>query len=118
MEYDRSPVTWRHLISRISNDVKRILYYIKGTLNRGFFYATLENFSLICYSDGDCNRDLDERKSITWFMFLIKDTSFTCSSKKQLIVNLSSCEAEYVVANLVVCHTIWLRNVLKHLGFL
>jgi len=49
--------------------------------------------------------------------FFIGDTSFTWSSKKQLIVMLSSCEAEYVVVNSVVCHLIWLKNMLKHLGF-
>ena len=42
---------------------------------------------------------------------------FTWSSKKQAIVMLSTCEAEYVVANSTVCNAIWLRNVLKHLGF-
>lgn len=30
---------------------------------------------------------------------------------------LSSREAEYVAANSVVCHLIWLKNMLKHLGF-
>jgi hypothetical protein len=60
---------------------------------------------------------LDERKSTTGFVFFIGDTSFTWSSKKQLIVTLSSCEAEYVVVNSVVCHLIWLKNMLKHLGF-
>jgi peroxiredoxin family protein len=33
------------------------------------------------------------------------------------MVTLSSYEAEYVAANSVVCHLIWLRNMLKHLGF-
>jgi hypothetical protein len=28
-----------------------------------------------------------------------------------------SCEAEYVAANSAVCHLIWLRNMLKHVGF-
>ena len=30
---------------------------------------------------------------------------------------LSSCKAEYIATNSVVCHLIWLRNMLKHLGF-
>jgi len=51
------------------------------------------------------------------FVFFMGDTSFTWSSKKQSIVTLSSCEAEYVAANSAVCHLIWLRNMLKHLGF-
>ena len=32
-------------------------------------------------------------------------------------MTLSTCEAEYVAANSTVCHAIWLRNLLKYLGF-
>ncbi|KAH9681198.1 hypothetical protein KPL71_026879 [Citrus sinensis] len=46
----------------------------------------------------------------------IKDTAFTWMSKKQPIVTLSTCEAEYVAATSSVCHAIWLRNLLKELG--
>jgi hypothetical protein len=81
------------------------------------FYTSSTNFNLVGYSDSDWGRDLDERKSTTRFVFFMGNTSFTWSSKKQSIVTLSSCEAEYVAANSVVCHLIWLRNMLKHLGF-
>ena len=42
-------------------------------------------------------------------------TSFTWTSKKQPIVTLSTCEAEYVAATSCVCHAIWLRNLLKEI---
>ncbi|KAF7133538.1 hypothetical protein RHSIM_Rhsim09G0174500 [Rhododendron simsii] len=97
---------------------KRILRYIKGTHSDGLFYQSGGDLNLSGYSDSDWGRDLDERKSTTGFVFFIGDTAFTWTSKKQAIVTLSSCEAEYIAANSSVCHAIWLRNVLKHFGFL
>jgi len=47
----------------------------------------------------------------------MKNISFTWLSKKQLIITLSNCEAEYDTVNSVVYHLIWLINMLKHLGF-
>jgi hypothetical protein len=43
------------------------------------------------------------------------DTTFTWTSKKQPIVTLSTCEAEYVAATSSVCHAVWLRSLLKEL---
>ena len=73
---------------------KRILRYIKGTVDDGLFNKPTDNFSLVGYSDSDWGRDLDERKSTTGFTFFMGDTAFTWSSKKQAIVTLSTCEAE------------------------
>ena len=96
---------------------KIILCYIKGTISEGMLYTSSKNFKLIGYSDSDWGRDLDERKSTTGFVFFLGDISFTWSSKKQSIVTLSSYEAKYVTVNSAVCHFLWLRNRLKHLGF-
>ncbi|KAG6436667.1 hypothetical protein SASPL_101569 [Salvia splendens] len=99
------------------NAAKRILRYIKGTLNEGILYPSNQEVKLVGYSDSDWGRDLDERKSTTGYCFYIGDGVFTWSSKKQAIVTLSTCEAEYVAASSTVCHCIWLRNLLTFLGF-
>ncbi|TXG57405.1 hypothetical protein EZV62_018718 [Acer yangbiense] len=99
------------------NATKRILCYIKGTINDDILYTKCEDCRLIGYSDSDWGIDLDERKSTTSFTFFMRDTAFTWLSKKQAIVTLLSCEAEYIVACSGVCHGIWIRNVLQYLGF-
>ena len=48
-------------------------------------------------------------------MFYFGSTAFTWQSKKQAIVTLSTCEAEYVAASACVNHAIWLRNLLEDL---
>jgi hypothetical protein len=94
---------------------KRILRYIKGTTNFGLHYYSSNNYEIIGYSDSDWSGDLDDRKGTTGFVFFMGDTAFTWMSKKQPIVTLSTCEAEYVAATSCVCHAVWLRNLLKEL---
>ncbi|GKA35078.1 retrovirus-related pol polyprotein from transposon TNT 1-94 [Tanacetum coccineum] len=57
----------------------------------------------------------DDGRSTLGFLFFLGNNCFTWSSKKQSIVNLSSCEAEYVAATSCVCHAIWLKSMLKEL---
>lgn len=96
--------------------VKRNLRDIKGTFDYRLFYSSSKCFKLEGYCDSDWAGDRDDRKSTTGFVFFISDTAFTWSSKKQPIVTLSTCEAEYVAATSAVCHAIWLRNLFKEIG--
>ncbi|XP_039017289.1 secreted RxLR effector protein 161-like [Hibiscus syriacus] len=93
--------------------LKRILRYIQGTVSLGLFYSKAEDYKLVGYSDSDWCRDIDDRKSTSGYVFFMGDTSFTWLSKKQPIVTLSTCEAEYVAASWCVYHVIWLRNLLS-----
>nr|GEV04843.1 retrovirus-related Pol polyprotein from transposon TNT 1-94 [Tanacetum cinerariifolium] len=52
----------------------------------------------------------DDGRSTSGFLFFLGNNAFTWSSKKQPIVTLSSCEAEYIAATSCVCHAIWLRS--------
>jgi hypothetical protein len=57
--------------------------------------------------------ETDDHKSTSGYVFFIVDTTFTWLSKKQPIVTLSTCEAEYVAASWCVCNAIWLRILLS-----
>ena len=95
---------------------KRILPYLKGTTNFGLYYSISDDYKLIGYNDRDLSGDMDDSKSTTGFVFYMEDTTFTWVSKRQPIVTLSTCEAEYVAITSCVYHAIWLRNLLKEMS--
>jgi hypothetical protein len=97
--------------------IKRILRYVKGTLSHGLYYSHTNEFDLVGYSDSDWSGNLDDRKSTLDFMFFMGSTTFTLLSKKQHIVTLSTYEAEYITASSCVCHSLWLRKLLKEMIF-
>ena len=79
------------------------------------FYSSSKRLELIGYSDSDWARSYNDRKCTIGFVFYFGEATFTWSSKKQRIVALSSCEAEYIAASSSVCHAIWLRRLLQEL---
>ncbi|KAI4326500.1 hypothetical protein MLD38_031808 [Melastoma candidum] len=85
---------------------KGILRYLKGTIDFGLFYSSSKEFQLVEYWDSDFAGDLDDRKSTTGFVFFMGSNTISWSSKKQAIVTLSSCEAEYVAITACTCHAI------------
>lgn len=112
---------------------KRVLRYLKGTLDFGVYYKKSTNVNLLGYTDshytGDENdrnllgytdsdyaRDIDDRKSTSGYVFLLSGAAICWSSRKQGIVTLSSTEAEYVAATACACHGVWLKGILKELG--
>jgi hypothetical protein len=97
--------------------VKRILRYLKGTLDHGMLYKPRTGNELILegWSDSDYAGDYDDRKSTSGYVFTMNGVAVSWSSKKQPIVTLSTTEAEFVSAASCACQCIWLRNVLKHI---
>nr|KYP33048.1 Retrovirus-related Pol polyprotein from transposon TNT 1-94 [Cajanus cajan] len=79
--------------------LKRILRYVKGTISLRLCFTKSDNYRLIRYSDSDWCGDVDDQKSTTGYVFFMGNTAFTWLSKKQPIVALSTCEAEYVAAS-------------------
>ncbi|KAE8659937.1 putative indole-3-acetic acid-amido synthetase GH3.5-like [Hibiscus syriacus] len=56
---------------------KRILRYLKGTIDFGLFYSVSNNYKLVGYSDSDWGGDIDNRRSTTGFVFFMGDIAFT-----------------------------------------
>ncbi|RDX78925.1 hypothetical protein CR513_40720, partial [Mucuna pruriens] len=93
---------------------KRILRYLKGTLDFGLFYSSSNEFKLMRFCDSDFVGDVDDRQSTTGFVFFMGGCAFTWNSKKQVIVTLSTCEAEYLATTSCTYQAIWLRRLLKN----
>lgn len=98
------------------NVVKRILRYLKGTLDYGLVYSRgNKNNMLSGYSDSDLGGQIDDRKSTGGMAFYLNESLVTWVSQKQRCVALSSCEAEFMAATAAACQGIWLRNLLGKL---
>ena len=98
--------------------VKRILRYIRGTLDFGLKFCAKDSddFTLLGYSDSDWAGCVDSRKSTSGQIFLLGGCAISWRSKKQSIVALSSTEAEYVALCEAAQETTWLRNLLHDIG--
>ena len=84
-------------------------------MSLGLIYSRTDDYRLVGYSDSDWCGNVDDRKSTSGYVFFMGSTAFSWLSKKQPIVTLSTCEAEYVAASWSVCHAVWLRNLLSKL---
>ena len=77
--------------------VKRILRYIKGTLDYGILYTNHE-FSPRFFCDANWAGDKETRRSTTGFCCSLGSGVVSWLSKKQPTVALSTTEAEYRAA--------------------
>lgn len=97
--------------------LKRILRYIKQTSNLKLVYQRDENIEpLVGYADADWGNDMNDRKSISGFVFKVVGSFVSWSTRKQVTVALSSTEAEYVALSSAACEAVWIRGFLQNIG--
>ena len=83
---------------------KRVLRYLKGTINFGLIYKKgVKDFNVIGYSDSDFADDVEDRKSTSEHVFFLGSLTITWNILKQKVVALSSCKAKYIAITSVVC---------------
>ena len=96
--------------------VKRIMRYLKGTVDFGLFYSKSSTFDLISYSDADFAGSKSDRKSTSGTCHMLGHSLVSWFSKKQNCVSLSTTEAEYIAASLACTQVIWMKQTLKDFG--
>lgn len=98
------------------NELKRVVRYIKGTRNLKLnLNSTAEN-KLYAYSDANWAEDRVDRKSNTGYIVYANGGVLSWCCRKQNIVTLSSCEAEYVALCETAKEIVWIKNLMKDFG--
>ncbi|GJW67558.1 ribonuclease H-like domain-containing protein [Tanacetum coccineum] len=93
--------------------LKRILRYVRGTLDYGLQLFSSSTTDLVAYSDADWAGCLITRRSTSVYCVFLGNNLLSWSSKRQPTLSRSNAEAEYRGVANVVAETCWLRNLLR-----
>ncbi|KAL6339597.1 hypothetical protein AAG906_034682 [Vitis piasezkii] len=91
---------------------KRVLRYVKGTLDLGIKFEKKDKLVLHGFVDSDWARSCDDMRSTSGYLFSLGSGCFCWSSKKQEIIAQSTTEAEYVAVAAAVNQALWLRKLM------
>lgn len=96
--------------------VKRILRYLKGTLQKGLFFrsngASMNSVFVKAFCDADWAGEIIQRRSTTGFVVYIGSSPVSWQSKKQGTVSRSSTESEYRSLANTAAEVSWIRHLL------
>ncbi|KAI5326886.1 hypothetical protein L3X38_035960 [Prunus dulcis] len=75
--------------------VDRIIQYLNSSLVKGILFSKNGNLDIEGYTDSDYAGSKFDRKSLFGYASFVGGNVVTLRSKKQIVVSLSSAEAEY-----------------------
>ncbi|GKA79410.1 integrase, catalytic region, zinc finger, CCHC-type containing protein [Tanacetum coccineum] len=96
--------------------VKRIFWYLRGTVNRGLWYPKDSSIALTAFADADHAGCQDTRRSTSGSMQFLGDRLVSWSSKRQKSAAISSTEAEYIAMSGCCAQILWMRSQLTDYG--
>ncbi|KAH9680700.1 hypothetical protein KPL71_026653 [Citrus sinensis] len=100
------------------NAVKWLLRYLSGTSSHGILFGGSE--AKVCqvsgFVDSDFAADIDKRRSITGYVFILNGGAVSWKASLQSVVALSTTEAEYIALTEVVQEAKWLSGLVSEFG--
>ncbi|XP_068649013.1 secreted RxLR effector protein 161-like [Aristolochia californica] len=96
--------------------MKRILRYLKQTLDYGLALTPSRSPFLSALSDADWVGCPDDRKSTSGYCLFYGTNLIYWSSKKQTTIARSSTEAKYKALAHATCELVWVQSLLSELG--
>ena len=90
----------------------RTLRYAKATRDVVLTYGTANSLELQGFSDADYAKDLETRRSISGYIFLLNGGAISWKCQRQRSTALSTAEAEYMALAEASKEAIWLQNFL------
>ncbi|CAL9029011.1 unnamed protein product, partial [Prunus brigantina] len=97
--------------------VMRILQYLKSAPGKGLMFSKHGHLEIEGFTDADWAGNRTDRRSTSGYFTFVGGNLVTWRSKKQKVCSLSSAEAEYRSMVHGVCEMLWIRKLLKELGF-
>ena len=95
--------------------VRRILRYVKGTINNGLHFTSTTKLHLSAFSDADWAGCLTTRRSTTGYCVFLGCNLISWCAKKQHTISRSSTEAEYRAMANTAAELTWLTYILRDL---
>jgi hypothetical protein len=96
--------------------VKRILRYVRGTINLGIKFKRDSSLRINAFSDADWAWCPDDRQSTGEFVVYLGNNLISWSAQKQARTSHSSTEAEYKSLVNTTAEVIWLQTIMRELG--
>jgi hypothetical protein len=96
----------------------RVFQYLCATKDQQLVFqrGSPDGTALVGYADADWANDVNDRKSISGYVFMLGGGAISWSSEKQTTVALSNHEAEYIAGTHAARELVWLRQLLNDLG--
>ncbi|XP_034684182.1 uncharacterized mitochondrial protein AtMg00810-like [Vitis riparia] len=95
--------------------VKRILRYLRGTMQDGLLLSPSSNLTIEGFTDADWGAHLDDRHSSSGYLIYLRGNLVSWSSTKQKVVSRSSAEFEYRGLVFATAEIVWMQVLLQEL---